>query len=164
MKNELSINHFENEKYRIEKVKDDFADKFQINEINDKITLKRVDKNEGWGANVKLKIFNKIQFKEYIKEFGNSNDNIKSIQLEKTISTHHYENEKYKLYSVSNYNDTFKINYNESSYELNVKRLDINTGWDQELKLEYYEKENTSICESCFAWFLFILKCSIGRG
>ena len=145
MKNELSINHFENEKYRIEKIKDDFADKFQINEINDIITLKRVDKKEGWGANVKLKIFNKIQFKEYIKEFGNSNDNIKSIQLEKIISTHHYENKKYKLYSVSNYNDTFKINYNESTHELNVKRIDVNKGWDQELKLEYYEKENQKI-------------------
>lgn len=145
MKNELSINHFENEKYRIKKVKDGFPDEFLIIEENDILTLKRLDKNEGWGANVKLKIFNKIKFKEYIKEFGNSIENQKSISLEKTISTQHYENEKYKLYSVSDYNDTFQIDYNENNHELIIKRLDADTGWDQLLKLEYYEKKSKKI-------------------
>ena len=145
MKNELSINHFENEKYRIKKIKDGFPDKFQINEENDNIILKRIDKKEGWGADVKLKIFNKIEFKEYIKDFGNSNENIKSIQLNKTISKNHYENDIYKLYNVSEYNDTFNINYNENNHELSVKRLDSKGGWDQELKIEYYEKKNKKI-------------------
>ena len=67
MKNKFSINYFENEKYRIKKVKDGFEDKFEINEVNNVIIVKRIDANEGWGANLRFKVFNKVTNKEGIE-------------------------------------------------------------------------------------------------
>ena len=145
MKKYISINIFENEKYRINKVKDGFNDKFEIIEENDKLKIKRVDADEGWGANLKMKIFDKVNNKEYIKEIGNSNKNKVKVDLEKNISKNHYENNFYKLYAVSEHNDLFKINYNEISKELSVKRTDENIGWEQDLKIEYYEKMTKNI-------------------
>ena len=57
MKKYISINIFENEKYRINKVKDGFNDKFELTEENDKLKIKRIDADEGWGADLKMKIF-----------------------------------------------------------------------------------------------------------
>ena len=140
MKKYISINVFENEKYRITKIKDDHNDKFEILEENDILYIKRVDKNEGWGANLKLNFFDKVDNIEYIKEIGNSSKNNKKIELDKKISKNHYENNFYKLYFISNYNDIFKINYDELAKSLIIKRLDDTIGWDQDLVIEYYEK------------------------
>lgn len=62
MKKYISINIFENEKYRIQKVKDGFHDQFQILEKNNILYVKRVDKDEGWGADLKFKIFDKVKY------------------------------------------------------------------------------------------------------
>ena len=140
MKKYISINKFENEKYRIQKEKDNFNDKFEIIEDDDILYIKRLDKNGGWGANLILNIFDKIENKEYKKNIGNSNENNIEIKLEKKISKNHYENNFFKLYSISDYNDLFYINYDSIYKNLLVKRLDTNTGWDQKLIIEYYEK------------------------
>ena len=140
MKKYISINKFENEKYRIQKEKDNFNDKFEIKEDDDILYIKRLDKNGGWGANLILNIFDKIENKEYKKNIGNSNENNIEIKLEKKISKNHYENNFFKLYSISDYNDLFYINYDSIYKNLLVKRLDTNTGWDQKLIIEYYEK------------------------
>ena len=145
MKNKFSINYFENEKYRIKKVKDGFEDKFEINEINNLIIIKRIDANEGWGANLRLKIFNKITNKEEIEIIGNSEKNIKRKKLKELISKNHYENDKYKLYIISEFNNLFKINYDEKNKKLKIIRIDKLIGWKQELKMEYYDKETTKI-------------------
>lgn len=143
MKNLLSINHFENEKYRIKKVKDGFHDKFEINEINNLLILKRVDKNEGWGADLKLSIFNKITGEEYNKVVGNSDHNCKRIKLPDLESKNHFETNEYKLYTISEHNDLFKINYKDQ--QLKIKRIDASTGWGQKLIIEYFEKKTNKI-------------------
>ena len=140
MKKYISINIFENEKYRIQKVKDGFNDKFQILEKDDILYVKRVDKDEGWGADLKFKIFDKIKNEENIKVIGNSNINEIQLNLEKKISKNHYENNFFKLYSISDYKDLFNIRYDNISKKITVKRLDAITGWDQDLVIEYYEK------------------------
>ena len=145
MKNKFSINYFENEKYRIKKVKDGFEDKFEINEVNNVIIVKRIDANEGWGANLRFKVFNKVTNKEGIEIIGKSDHNIKRKKLQAIISKDHYENDKYKLYIISNYNDLFKINYNEKNNKLKITRTDKSLGWKQDLKMEYYDKATTKI-------------------
>ena len=145
MKNYFSINYFENEKYRIKKIKDEFLDKFEINEIEDELIIKRVDQNKGWGANLRVKIFNKVINEEFIQKVGDSEENIKKIKLKTTKSTSHYENDIYKLYVISNYNDIFNIKYNEKTKRLKIIRIDKKVGWNQNLMLEYYEKETTNI-------------------
>lgn len=145
MKKYISINIFENEKYRIKKVKDSFLDKFEILENDDVIKIKRLDKNEGWGADLKISIFDKINNYEYIKNIGSSNLNETEIKLDKVESKNHYENNFFKLYSISEYNDLFNIKYDNLYKNLTVKRLDKNTGWDQNLIIEYYEKITENI-------------------
>ena len=56
MKKYISVNIFENEKYRINKIKDGFNDIFEINEENDILYIKRLDTETGWGANLKFKL------------------------------------------------------------------------------------------------------------
>ena len=145
MKKYISINIFENEKYRINKVKDEFNDKFEILEENNILYIKRVDKDEGWGANLKLKFFDKIDNIEYIKEIGNSKKNNIKVELKKKVSKNHYENNFYKLYFISNHNDIFKINYDELEKSLIIKRLDDTIGWEQDLVIEYYEKVTKNV-------------------
>lgn len=145
MKKYISVNIFENEKYRIKKVKDNFKDRFEINEEDNILSIKRLDKNEGWGANLNLNIFDKINNKEYYKNIGSSNKNKINIQLEKIESKNHYENNFYKLYAISDYNDLFKIEYDSILKNLTVKRLDADIGWDQNLKLEYFNKIDSTI-------------------
>jgi len=131
MKNYFSINYFENEKYRIKKIKDEFLDKFEINEIEDELIIKRVDQNKGWGANLRVKIFNKVINEEFIQKVGDSEKNIKKIKLKTTKSTSHYENDIFKLYVISNYNDIFNIKYNEKTKRLKIIRIDKKVGWNQ---------------------------------
>jgi hypothetical protein len=145
MKKYISINIFENEKYRIQKVKDGFHDQFQILEKNNILYVKRVDKDEGWGADLKFKIFDKVKNEEIIKVIGNSNINEIQVNLEKKISKNHYENNFFKLYSISDYSDLFNITYDNISKNLTVKRLDATNGWDQDLVIEYYEKITENI-------------------
>lgn len=145
MKKYISINIFENEKYRISKVKDIYNDKFEIIEENDILKVRRIDKNEGWGAELKFKIFDKVKNIEYIKDIGNSDKNNIEIELDKNRSKNHYENNYFLLYVISNYNDLFKINYNELEKIIYIKRIDSDLGWEQDLIIEYYEKISKNI-------------------
>ena len=145
MKKYISINKFENEKYRIQKVKDNFNDKFEIIEEEDILYIKRLDRDDGWGANLMINIFDKIDNLEYTKNIGKSDINSIEIKLDKKVSKNHYENNFFKLYSISDYNDLFDIKYDNIYKNLTVKRLDTNTGWDQELMIEYYEKITENI-------------------
>ena len=129
MKKYISINKFENEKYRIQKVKDNFNDKFEIIEEEDILYIKRLDRDDGWGADLMINIFDKIDNLEYIKNIGKSDINSIEIKLDKKVSKNHYENNFFKLYSISDYNDLFDIKYDNIYKNLTVKRLDTNTGW-----------------------------------
>ena len=145
MKRYISVNLFENEKYRIQKVKDNFKDNFEIIENDDIIIIKRLDSNGGWGANLSIKIFDKVNNYEYIKRVGSSDINELKIKLDPIKSINHYENNFFKLYSISSFNDLFKIHYDNIYKNLEVNRLDKNEGWDQDLIIEYYEKVTENI-------------------
>lgn len=57
-----------------------YDDKFSFNiDDNNKIIIKRVDKNEGWGQQLKIKIINNNSHKEEIITVGNSAKNTKEI-------------------------------------------------------------------------------------
>ena len=53
---------------------------------------------------------------------GKSNSFEKKINLDKIVSVNHYENKFYKLYTISEFNDLFKINYDEIGKNLSLKR------------------------------------------
>jgi hypothetical protein len=145
----LSFNYFESEYYKITITNKDYL--FYIYEKNNIIIIQRIDKDCGWSESIKLDIYIKYLF------------NVSSITLEPSLTNYsiikmedfpfptddkkiHYENDKYKIYSVSpDYNDIFQVNYNEESKKLEVTRLDLNQGWGQNLYLKYIEKkeENT---------------------
>ena len=60
-----------------------YDDKFSFNiENNNKISIKRLDKNEGWGQQLKIKIINNNTHKEEIILVGNSDKNIKLIPFQ----------------------------------------------------------------------------------
>ena len=146
MKKYSSIDYFENEKYRIKKKPSlKVRSRFYIKEEEDILYIKRYDVKKGWNEEFNLKIFNKVNNKNYDLNIARSNEYIKQINLDKIKSKDHYENNYYKLYTISDYNDLFKIEYNEINKNLKIKRLDSNEGWDQNLLIEYYEKNTQKI-------------------
>ena len=146
MKKYTSIDYFENEKYRIKKKPNlKIRSRFFIKEDNDELFIRRYDKKTGWNNEFNLKVFNKVTNKVYDLKVEKSEKNILKINLAKNISDNHYENNFYKLYVVSEFNDLFKINYDELTKELKVTRIDSNEGWDQNLLIEYYEKNTDKI-------------------
>lgn len=146
MKKYTCIDHFENEKYRIKKKPNlKIRNRFYLREENDILYIKRYDKKIGWNNEFNLKIFNKVNNKVYDMNIGKSDNFEKKVNLDKITSKNHYENKFFKLYTISEYNDLFKINYDEINKNINVKRLDSNEGWDQNLLIEYFEKNTNKI-------------------
>ena len=140
----MDINYFESEYYRILLYKNKFPDKFLISLENNNIIIKRIDSKIGWGQDLNLIIRNKINGLESIINVGSSNENIKIIDFNENIENlekYHYENDNYKIFYISKiHNDIFKIDYNEESNILTVKRMDYAEGWGQDLKLKYIDK------------------------
>lgn len=143
-KNNYDINYFENEYFKITIYNNKFKDLFNINILDDFIFIKRVDDNIGWGQDLKLQILNKVDQKKEILTIGPSEDNIKKIGFNSIIintEKYHYENSNYKIFYISKeYDDIFKINYDEISKILIVERIDSKEGWGQKLNLKYFEK------------------------
>jgi hypothetical protein len=155
MKNNIynDINYFESEYYKIQLYENIYKDKFFIyleyNNNNINIIVDRIDidpLNGGWGQNLKLIVRDKILHKDELIVIGSSNHNTKMYlykdNVNKKSNVNHYENNLYKIFYISyKYNDIFKINYNEETNILTIKRLDDpNTGWGDNLKLKYIEK------------------------
>ena len=144
----LEYNYYESEYYKLTIYKNNFTDKFYIYINDNKLYVERVDIKTGWGQDLKLIVWNKINQIENIVSIGSSEKNIVIIPFEKLNQQNnvniHYENDKYKIFYVSPfYNDVFKVDYNEYDKIITVIRLDTNTGWEQDLNLHYvdiYEK------------------------
>ena len=146
MKKYISIDYFENEKYRIKKKPNlKIRNRFYLKEENDILFVTRYDKKLGWNNEFNLKVFDKVNNKIYDINVEKSQNYQKEINLEKIKSKDHYENNFFKLYTISEFNDLFKINYDEINKNLKIKRTDSNEGWDQNLCLEYYEKNTQKI-------------------
>jgi len=144
----VETDYYESEYYKIKLHENNYRDKFIISfDDNSKISIKRIDKSIGWGQNLKLLFINKILLNETIIEVGNSEENIKTVNIE-TIKIeenqkNHFENEDFKIFYISkDYNDIFKINYNDIENIINIKRIDKDEGWGQILKLKYINKKN----------------------
>jgi mannosyltransferase OCH1-like enzyme len=53
-----------------------YSDYFSFNIINNELIIKRIDKNSGWGQNLKIKLINNNNNMEYIYNIGISDENI----------------------------------------------------------------------------------------
>jgi len=150
--NNLFINYFENEYIKITLYKTKYKDKFSISYNIEKeiININRIDIdpiNGGWGQDLNLLIHNKITHKNNIINIGSSKNNSISINFkinkEDLLDKYHFENEKYKIYHISEkFNDVFKITYSEIDKLITIKRVDSNEGWGDNLKIICLEKES----------------------
>ena len=148
------VYHFENELYKIFYISEKFNDIFKIiyNETTKLISIQRVDVDEGWGQNLKLKyIEKKYPFKEKIINIGSSKSNITtlSITLEniKYVDQYnYYESENYIInLNEIKYSDLFLIKFYEETNTIYIKRIDINEGWGQNLKLDITDLKKNKI-------------------
>jgi hypothetical protein len=152
------INYFENEHIKINLYKNNYNDKFgffinkeynSANIYNIKIIIKRIDSLDGWGQNLNILLYNKLNKKEDIINVGESKTNIKIIDFSYEINIediNYFENDYYKIFYISAlYNDNFEINYNKDEQKILIKRIDKNEGWGQELYLKYVDKD--TLCE-----------------
>lgn len=147
------INYYESEYYKIQLYNNKFKDTFflYLNIDSKEIYIQRIDTVDdiGWGQNLNLIVRNKIEHKDDIINVGMSKTNIKKvyfniINYNNSNNFNHYENDKYKIFYISEkYNDIFKINYDESDHLLKIKRLDDHTtGWGDDLVLKYIDKNS----------------------
>lgn len=148
MTNKESINYYENEYFKIKIKENKFKDIFNIFLNSNVLKIKRLDANIGWGQDLKLIVHNKLNNKKDILIVGSSKENIKSIDFlydNKNFkgTKYYYENDRFKIYYISYlFDDTFKIDYNEDSKTITVKRTDTNKGWGQDLYLKCIDKLN----------------------
>ena len=143
--------HYENEKCKIFYISEQYNDIFKIDYIeNDKIIkIKRIDKNENWGQDLKLKYIKKDSNKVKIINIGSSTKN--SIDVHVDINKIKYK-DLFNYYESNNYiitifesefSDIFFINFFEETRTLYIKRIDSNEGWGQNLKLNIFDiKQN----------------------
>jgi hypothetical protein len=152
----LDINYYESEFYKITIYENKFMDKFYIYYDDDKIIVQRIDKNTGWGQDLKLVFRDKLLISQNIIHIGRSEENIKIINLDdffvntdisfKKIDYLHYENINFKIFYISDiYDDIYKIDYDEINKIIKIKRIDKNHGWGQLLKLKYVEKKTNKV-------------------
>ncbi len=144
----LSYDYYESEYYKILTVHHGFDDKFILNEENNILTISRIDKDDGWGQNLKVKLVDKETLKDEIIIIGKSEINNKSIKLNREYpsSKNHYENDEFKIFALSpTCNDNFKVDFLEDIQILKIKRIDKDDGWGQDLNLKYIEKKTNKI-------------------
>jgi mannosyltransferase OCH1-like enzyme len=72
-------------KYKFYVYPNNFNDTFDFEIKNDNIIIKRVDKNNGWGQNLMIKIINQETNREKLIEIGNSKNNIKIIKMDNEL-------------------------------------------------------------------------------
>ena len=142
-----NINYFENEYFKIKIYNSKYNDKFSINYSNNIITITRIDNSNGWGQNLQLIFREKLLYQDKIINIGSSKDNIKTLiydydySLIDNLPKFHYEDDNYKIFYVSEeFNDVFKIDYDNILNKLIIKRLDSLDGWGQILKLRINNK------------------------
>lgn len=145
--NKSGVNHFENNSYKIFYISKLFNDIFKIkyNEQTKELSVKRIDSNEGWGQDLKLKYIEKKGKKEKIINIGKSNTN--EIKLKIDINTikytnvhNYYESDNFIITLFENkHSDLFSINFYEDNNTIYIKRIDADEGWGQPLMLNIYD-------------------------
>jgi len=157
-------------KNKYEKVKYEYPDIFDIqiyyiNENNCQINVKRLDSSVGWGLILQLKIFdiNNDESKYEIITFGQSDENFKTLYFNSNIIKFIYDNKtNIQIPSILHPRNNYLIN-NKYTYELNtssfidlniiiyyiseykiqiiIRRLDEETGWDNNLQIIIYDND-----------------------
>lgn len=138
------INYFENDYYKIFYISALYNDIFKVNYNKDeqKILIKRIDKNEGWGQELHLKYVDKDSLYEKIIYIGKSdtnefNINISLIKIDYRDPINLAETSNYILKILpEKYNDLFTIRFYEENNTLYVKRIDKNSEWGQNLFID----------------------------
>jgi len=103
------------------------------------LIIERVDRNEGWGYNYKLKLIDEYEDIIYFIEMGSSENKFKILNIDcglnfRTTSIL----ESFEIID-NNDNDVFdiKINNYNNLYKLMIKRIDFDKGWGQHLKINF---------------------------
>lgn len=145
--------HYENDLYKIFYISEKYNDVFKIifNNETSLISIQRMDVEEGWGQNLKLKYIEKLHpFKEKIINIGSSKSNITTININleniKYYDRYNYyesDNFKINLHEIK-YLDQFLIKFYEETNTIYIKRIDSKEGWGQELKLDIYDIKNNN--------------------
>jgi mannosyltransferase OCH1-like enzyme len=153
-------------KNKFEKIKYDYPDSFDINiyYLNEnccQIIVERLDSNEGWGLELKIKIFDIYNFEEYeIIEFGNSDTNKKSLFFETKINLHidfdknilipkiiyprkyRLISNKYEVKNIENIDINLIIYKIENNKILIIiRRLDDENGWDNNILINIFDNK-----------------------
>jgi len=144
-------NHYENEQYKIFYISKLFNDIFKINydESSKRINIIRTDIDSDWGQDLMLKYIEKNDSKK-VKYIHIGKSKINNLSLKLDISQIPYEPIynyfESDSYIITIYQNVFLDNFLLKMYEdmslicIYIKRLDKNSGWGQELKLNILNK------------------------
>jgi len=125
--------HYENDKYKIFYISEEFNDIFSITYQNKKINIKRLYCNIGWGQDLKLKCVNKKTNDFKIIHVGKSD--INNIDINYDFETL-YKSDNYIITLYENkFNDLFLIKFYEENKTIYIKRVDCAEGWGQQLMI-----------------------------
>jgi mannosyltransferase OCH1-like enzyme len=117
-----------------------FNDKYNIHIYNNNsILVERIDSNEGWGNNLKIKMIDEIENKIFFLEIGSSRNKFKLVELSNNYILNINNYIKTYKYDTSIYNDKFNANIvkcNGTIYNIIITRIDKNSGWAQNLNME----------------------------
>jgi hypothetical protein len=144
-KEEYIIHHHENDLFKIFYISELYNDNFIVkyNETDKNIYIERIDINDGWGQNLKLKYIEKnLPFKEKLINIGSSKknkifSNINLDEIKYLEKDNYYESENYKINLAEiKYQDRFLIKFYEETMTVYIKRIDSKEGWGQNLQIE----------------------------
>jgi mannosyltransferase OCH1-like enzyme len=160
-------------KNKFDKVKYNYSDRFNIeiyylDNFNCQVNVQRLDSTSGWGLMLEIKIFdidNNGKF-EIIK-FGNSDENIKTLYFTTNIKLYINSNTKLRIPSIvlprnefillNRYElllDDRSIDFHivlyyieEYKIKIIIRRLDDESGWQDNLKILVYDSNSKSLKE-----------------
>jgi mannosyltransferase OCH1-like enzyme len=124
-------------------------DDFNFHIFDEKtLIVERIDSNNGWGNNLKLKIINEEENTENKIDIGNSQYRYKLYFFDNDFFNCKISNIKIKSYkNISDiYPDEFKISIcrvRKYRYKLIIYRIDSNEGWGQDLTINIILDNNT---------------------
>jgi mannosyltransferase OCH1-like enzyme len=156
-------------KNNFEIIKHQYPDKFDIkiyylDNYYSYVFIQRLDSNDGWGMNVKVKIYDIEDNNFEIIELGQSDYNTNLIFIETKILLEINNNtiptipniihprkyrlieNKFKILDIDNYINNNKLDIHIVIYKLElnkikiiIRRLDHEDGWNNNLKIEIYD-------------------------
>jgi hypothetical protein len=124
----ILLNGYYPENCKLELIEQSFSDSFNFIFKNNYLSITRIDKNEGWEFEhlcnvIKDNTLEKICNVDNFINIGSSDSNIKKIKLNKIYP-------KNSIIFLRTHNSDEKFTYYFNEYELTIKRIDMNEGWN----------------------------------